>query len=96
MAGVAPTLSRPRGTRGVDATLGSGAAGASWPANQRPAERAQHDVLATVDARKVERDDRWVPRPNDQANRPAALTATECEGVYRPFRLSAGLGHISG
>jgi hypothetical protein len=42
---------------------------------------------------------RSVPRtafgtPNDQANRPAALTATEGEAAYRPVRLSAGLGVI--
>ncbi len=29
--------------------------------------------------------------PNELAKRPAALTATEGEGTYRPVRLSAGL-----
>ena len=31
-------------------------------------------------------------RPNDQANRRAALTMAEGEDAYRPVRLSAGLG----
>ena len=34
--------------------------------------------------------------PRDQANRPAALTATEGEAAYRPVRLSAGLGRANG